>query len=184
MLMNLKNHSRTYGVNNMAKTKITAESNLSDLVADMIRLAQDFPEAILEASNVQLEILESAIKVNWLSMIPWNSDSTYVYDSIGYNTDYGPNKKDVVGMAGVFLVDSVSAKHGKDTPKVNKKGVAREQIKAPQLAYWAEFGYTPRGSPHQVGVPYMMNAHLTSLPTQESAFADKLQAEIAKRMNQ
>lgn len=181
--MNLKNHSRTYGVNNMAKTKITVESDFSELVNDLLLLAQDFPEVILEAANAQMEILEPAIKVNWASMVPWGAVGDYVYDSIGYNTEYGTNKIDVVGMAGVFLVDSVSAKHGKDTPKVNKKGVSKAQIKAPQLAYWAEFGYTPKGSPHQAGVPFISNAYHVTLNTQESVFADTLQIAINKRRN-
>ena len=169
----------------MAKTRITVETDLSDLVKDMLKLAEQFPEVLLEAADAQMEVLSDAIKTNWSTMIPWNSDSNYVYDSIGYNTENEKTKdNDVVGMAGVFLVDSVSARHGKDTPKVNKKGVAREQIKAPTLAYWAEFGYTPRGAPHQAGVPYMTNAYLTSLSTQESVFADTLQTAIARRMNQ
>ena len=157
----------------MAKTRITVESDLGDLVKDMLRVAEQFPEVILEAADAQMEVLSDAIKTNWSTMINWKSESNYVYDSIGYNTDNEETKDDdVVGMAGVFFVDSVASSYGKTD----------KDMTAPNLAYWAEFGYAPRGAPHQAGVPYMMNAYLTSLATQESIFADTLSAAIAKRI--
>jgi len=166
----------------MAKTRITVESDLGDLVNDLLKLAEDFPEAIKEAADAQMELFESAIKTNWASMVPWGHVGDYVYDSIGYNTEYGDNKIDIVGMAGVFLVDSITAKHGYDVPIVKKNGATKEKIKAPQLAYWAEFGYSPKNGAYQAGVPFMSNAYYATLAEQESVFADTLQASINKRL--
>lgn len=167
----------------MAKTRITAESDFGDLVNDLLELASDFPDVIKEAADAQMEVFESAIKTNWSSMVPWARVGDYVYDSIGYNTEYGNNKTDIVGMAGVFLIDSVTAKHNYDVPTIKLNGIPEEKIKAPQLAYWVEFGYSPRNGAYQAGIPFISNAYYATLSKQESVFADTLQININKRLN-
>lgn len=167
----------------MAKTVITAESDFSGLVEDMLQMVEDWPEAIHEAAEAQLQVFESAIKGNWVSMVPWASFGDYVHDSIGYNVEYGNEKNTVVGMAGVFLLDSVNSKHGKDTPTIRESGAREEHIKAPQLAYWAEFGYTPNNGSYQVGVPFMSNAYYATLSEQDKVFADTLSDLISMRLS-
>ena len=90
----------------MAKTTVKVESDFSELVSDLLDLANDFPDVIVEAANAQMEVLDSAMKTNWVSMVPWGKAGDYVYDSMGYNTEIGSNRIDVVGMAGVFHLDS------------------------------------------------------------------------------
>ncbi len=168
----------------MAKTVITAESDFNELITDTLKLAEEFPDAIMEAAEAQLQVFEDEIKSNWVSMVPWAHVGDYVYDSIGYNVEQGKNKIDVVGMAGVFLVDSVAAKHGRDAPVQRKNGIGTyERIKAPQLAYWVEFGYAPNHGKYQVGIPFMSNAYYASLGKQDEVFADTLSAAIDKRLN-
>ena len=162
----------------MAKTVITAESDFGELVTDMLKLAKDFPDVIFDAAESQLQVLEAGIQTNWSSMVPHAQVGDYVYDSIGYNVDNGDRDSDVVGMAGVFLVDSVGNKHGKNVQKKDHT----EQIKAPQLAYWTEFGYTPNHGATQVGIPFMGNAYHATLDEQDKVFADTLSAAISKRM--
>jgi hypothetical protein len=157
----------------MAKTRITVESDLDELVKDMLILAEDFPDVIAEAATEEMKVFESAIQRNWSTMVPWGKVGDYVYDSIGYNVAIAPGTNDVVGMAGVFLLDAVNTKHGKE----------KKDIKAPKLAYWAEFGFTPNnGKPH-AGVPFMSNAFHATLAEREKVFADTLQLAINKRMN-
>jgi hypothetical protein len=154
----------------MAKAILTVTSDLSELTAALTELGKKYPDALHEALEAKLQVLERQIKTNWATMIPWGAHSQYVYDSIGYNIKYGKNKIDSVGMVGVFLVDSVGAKHGKNTR--SKKGYA--QIKAPQLAYWAEFGFKPKGGTYVEGTPYMSNAFHATIDEQDEAFADTL----------
>jgi len=156
----------------MAKARITVESDFDELVTDLLLIAKEFPELIVEAAEAEMEVFESAIKRNWTSMVPWAHTGDYVYDSIGYNVAIAPSTGDVVGMAGVFLIDSVGDKHGKE----------KKDIKAPQLAYWAEFGFSPNnGRPH-AGVPFMSNAFHATLAEREKVFANTLSASISKRM--
>jgi len=156
----------------MAKTRISVESDFDELVKDMLKLAEDFPDVIVEAAEEEMKVFESAIKRNWVTMVPWAHSGDYVYDSIGYNVEHGTQGGDVVGMAGVFLLDAVNAKHGKE----------KKDIKAPTLAYWAEFGFTPNnGKPH-AGVPFMSNAFHATLAEREKVFTNTLSAGISKRM--
>lgn len=166
----------------MAKTVITAESDFDELVTDMLKIAEEFPDAIKEAADAQMELFSDAIKTNWASMVPWGRVGDYVYDSIGYNTEYGKEKGDVVGMAGVFLIDSVAAKHEYDVPIVKKNGFTKEKIKAPQLAYWVEFGYSPKNGAYQAGIPFMSNAFYATADEQDRVFADTLSIAIDKRL--
>lgn len=158
----------------MAKTRITVESDFDELVADMLRLAEDFPEVILEAADAQLEVFEDRIKRNWTSMVPWANPGDYVYDSIGRHVENVKGTGDTVGMAGVFLLDAVNNKHGKE----------KKDIKAPQLAYWVEFGYAPNHGAYQQGIPFMANAYHATLHEQDKVFADTLSMLISKRLSQ
>ena len=156
----------------MAKAIMSAESDLGDLVNDLLVLSQEFPEVVKVAANAQMTLFSDAIKMNWASMIPWGSVGDFVYDSIGYNVDWGNTGNDVVGMAGVFKIDALYAKHGKDPKNIN----------APQRAYWAEYGFTPNnGRPHS-GIPFMSNAYYATLPSQETIFAEVLSEQINKRL--
>ena len=157
----------------MAKTRITVESDFDELVADMLRVAEDFPELIAEAAEAEMKVFESAIKRNWVTMVPWGKTGDYVYDSIGYNVAIAPSTNDVVGMAGVFLLDAVNTEHNKE----------KKDVGAPTLAYWAEFGFTPNnGTPH-AGVPFMSNAYHATLAEREKVFADTLSKAISKRLS-
>ena len=148
---------------------MSAESDLGDLVTNLLRLSEEFPEVVKHAAEAQMQVLEGGIKLNWSSMIPWGKSGDYVYDSIGYNVSWGNNvNDDVVGMSGVFHIDAVKAKHGKTD----------KNITAPQIAYWAEFG-TRKMS----GIPFMSNAYYATLPQQEDVFANVLAESITKRLN-
>ena len=169
----------------MAKSVVKASSDFNELISDLLKLAEDFPEAIQEAAEAQLEVLESAIKTNWVSMVPWGKAGDYVYDSIGYNVDTGPTG-DVVGMTGVFLVDSVGAEHGKNEKYLvtsgPNKGQYRPHIKAPQLAYWAEFGTNPNHGRPVPGYPFLANAFYMTTSQQDYVFANTLDKSIKKRL--
>lgn len=171
----------------MAKTVITAQSNFDELVTDLLILAEEFPEAIKEAADGQMMLLANAIKTNWATMIPWGKHGDYVYDSIGYNTEYGKENGDVVGMTGVFLIDSVTAKHGYDVPvritQGPNKNAQKQRIKAPQLAYWAEFGFSPNHGKAHAGIPFMSNAFYATVEEQDRVFADTLSKAINKRLS-
>lgn len=156
----------------MAKAVVSATSDFNELVTGLMELAKDFDGVVEEAASAQMEVLESAIKSNWVSMVPWGKAGDYVYDSIGYNVEKG-NGNDVVGMAGVFLIDRVSAEHDK----------SKSDIKAPQLAYWAEFGYTPNNGRTVAGYPFLANAFYMSAGQQDYVFATVLSAAIDKRLN-
>lgn len=156
----------------MAKAVVSATSDFNELVTGLMELAKDFDGVVEEAATAQMEVLESAIKSNWVSMVPWGKAGDYVYDSIGYNVEKG-NGNDVVGMAGVFLIDRVSAEHDK----------SKSDIKAPQLAYWAEFGYTPNKGRTVTGYPFLANAFYMSAGQQDYVFANVLGAAIDKRLN-
>jgi len=151
----------------MAKAVLTATSDLGELVTDLLRVAEDFPEVVKLAADAQLSLFAGAIKMNWSSMVPWGHTGDYVYDSIGYNVAWGNNANDVVGMAGVFLIDSVGSKHGK----------GKGDIKAPNLAYWAEYG-TVKNAP----IPFMSNAYYGTLSHQDKIFADVLAESISIRL--
>lgn len=163
----------------MAKALIKVESDFKDLVADFESLVADFPELTKEAANAQMEVIEHAIKTNWTSMVPWANAGDYVYDSIGYNTEYGDNSIDVVGSVGVFHIDSVRASHGYDQPIVLANGLGKKRPNAPQLAYWVEFGYIDWNKRHVPGVPFMGNAFYGTVSQQDNAFANT----FFKRMN-
>lgn len=170
----------------MAKAVVSATSDFNELVTGLMELAKDFDGVVEEAATAQMEVLESAIKSNWVSMVPWGKAGDYVYDSIGYNVEKG-NGNDVVGMAGVFLIDRVSAEHDKHEQYMitrgENKGAYRSHIKAPQLAYWAEFGYTPNKGRTVAGYPFLANAFYMSVGQQDYIFATVLGAAIDKRLN-
>lgn len=166
----------------MAKTRITVEHDFDELIKDLLRLAEQFPEVIKESAEVQLEFVERAVQINWFSMVPWAVQGDYVYDSIGYNVEMGDNEKDVVGMVGVFLVDHITAKHGYNIPMI-RNGFAKEQIKAPQIAYWVENGYAPFLGAYQMPIPFLSNAYYQTLEYQDELFADTLDRLIKERLH-
>lgn len=154
----------------MAKTKITVESDFNELISDLLDMTDHMEEDIQVAADKQLSVLTETIKQNWVSMVPHGKIGDYVYDSIGYNVGV---ERDVVGMSGVFLIDHVVSSHN----------ITKEDIKAPTLAYWVEYGYTPNNAVHQAGIPFMGSAYLSSTNEQDEVFADSLQDSIAKRLS-
>lgn len=156
----------------MAKALISVEGSFKDLVKDFEDFATDIPAATEAAAEEQMKVVESAIKKNWASMVPWGRVGGYVYDSIGYNVTRGQNGVDVVGSVGVFHIDSVRAEHGYDQPIKLRNGLSRKKVNAPQLAYWAEFGFTDWNKNQKAGIPFMGNAFYATVNEQDQTFAD------------
>ncbi len=156
----------------MAKALIKVESNFADLLSDFKAFAGEVTEITEEAAAAQMEVIELAMKKNWVSMVPWGHANSYVYDSIGYNVAIGTNRADVVGSVGVFHIDTIRAKHNYDQPIPLVGGFTKKKPNAPQLAYWAEFGFLDWNKKQKEGIPFMGNAFYATVHEQDRAFAD------------
>ncbi len=170
----------------MAKAVVRVTSDFNELVTDLLSLADDLPGVMMEPLMLRWKFLNLPFKSNWVSLVPWGRAGDYVYDSIGYNTEYGDSGSDVVGMAGVFLIDSVGEEHGKNEKyqisRGPNKGKYKAHIKAPQLAYWAEFGYSPNNGAVVPGYPFLGNAFYMTVSQQDYIFAEVLDASIKVRL--
>lgn len=155
----------------MAKTTITATTDMKELASDLYSLADALPEDVLIAGEEQLKVFRDAVKTNWLSMVPYSFAGDYVYDSIGYNVDHGDGA-DVVGMGGVFHMDAVKAAHDKTD----------SSITAPQLAYWVEYGFTPNNATPVPARPFLSNAFYMTYNQQDYVFAEALSKQLSKRL--
>ena len=153
----------------MAKVKTSATSDFNKLTSDLLNLAEGMKDVVLIAADAEMEVLADAIKTNWVTMIPQGHVGDFVYDSIGYNVDIGFNGTgNVAGMAGVFDLDSVVANHG----------LTKDDFSAPQLSYWAEYGTYSKA-----GVPYTINAYVTTENMRVKTFTDVLMRELNKRQD-
>jgi len=153
----------------MAKIKVSATTDLSDFVTDLIQLAGGFSNDIKQAAEKQLDYTSKAVRDNWNSMNPWQGTDTanLVSDSIGYNVSFG-DTGDTVGMVGVFQIDSIASRYGR----------TKHDITAPQFAYWVEYGFNPNNSLSYSPVPFMSSAYYATLDKQDEIFADTLAARM------
>lgn len=162
----------------MARGLVTAElKGLKEFVKEMEQLVGDFPEISREALSAQEQVVESAIRQNWISRGGKAGD--FIYDSVGHSTAFSKlNPVDVVGTVGVYNIDSVAAAHDKTSKDLN----------AAQIAYWVEFGTSRiRGGGRKVRgveyseeqlisitpVPFISNAFYSSIEAQEKAFIER-----------
>lgn len=167
----------------MAKTRFTAElTGLDEFVRDLGVIANEFPAWTKEALRARMQVVEDAIRANWVSLGGGRAGD-YVYDSIGMNITYGKNGVDIVGYVGVFHLDRVALAHG----RIVEEG-KRKPMRAPQIAYWVEFGtqrlksgrkitgaeYTEEDlATAVVGKPFITNAGYRTIQQQEQAFTQK-----------
>lgn len=169
----------------MARNVFTTKlSGNKDILADLDLLAEEFPVWTREALKAQEQIVENAIRRNWVSLAGGKTGD-YVYDSVGQSTAIGSNGKDVVGTVGVYNIDSVKIAHG----RVAVEG-KRKPLNAAQIAYWVEFGTTRLRSGQRrmtgaeyneedlivvAGKPFISNAFYGTLNEQQNAFLEKYQ---------
>lgn len=159
----------------MAKAILSASSDFDGLTKDLMDLAGSFSWEVKAAADKQLDFLANGIRMNWETMSPWKGTDThnFVRDSIGYNVAYG-GTGDVVGMAGVFQVDSVASKYGR----------TKHDISAPQFAYWVNYGFSPNPNSQltYAALPFMDSAFYATLNQQDEIFANELATNISKRL--
>lgn len=162
----------------------TTLSGNKDILADLDLLAEEFPAWTREALKAQEQVVEDAIRRNWVSLAGGKTGD-YVYDSVGQSTAIGSNGKDVVGTVGVYNIDSVKIAHG----RVAVEG-KRKPLNAAQIAYWVEFGTTRlRSGQRRVtgaeyneedlivisGKPFLSNAFYGTVSLQQAAFLERYQ---------
>lgn len=177
----------------MAKTKFTAEvTGLSEYIDGLGRIVEEFPIFTKESLTAQMKVVENAMKRNWVSL-GGGKVGDFVYDSIGMNVEYGDNGLDSVGYVGVFHIDHIAILHG----RVVKEG-ERKPMRAPQIAYWVEFGSQRLKSGERkiknldypeedlakemTGIPFMTNAGYTTVNEQNEAFKLKMDEILSRVM--
>lgn len=116
---------------NLFTTNVTGNK---DILGDLGRLVEEFPAWSREALKAQEQVVEDAIRNNWVSRAGGQAGD-YVFDSVGHSAEIGENRMDVVGTVGVYNIDSIALSHG----KVAEEG-KRKPMNAAQIAYWVEFG--------------------------------------------
>lgn len=171
----------------MAKDRFTTIiKNHSDVMDDLERLINNFPETTKAALKAQQAVIENKIKSNWVSMAGGKTGD-YIYDSIGSNTTYGRNGSDVVGMTGVFSIDRVATEHG----RIVQEG-KRKPINAAQIAYWVEFGTSRLRSGRKFKnatdketelitvspKPFISNAFYSTIEEQQKAFIKEFEKRL------
>lgn len=118
----------------MAKFEMT--TTLTSILDELDHAIDNIPEANLAGLKAQEEVIQDAIRKNYVSA--GGAIGDYVYDSIGQSQHQGDNGVDAVGTVGVYKIDSVMSNHGRESGK---------SITAPQIAYWLEWG-TSRLTPN------------------------------------
>ncbi len=154
---------------------------ISEIAKELDRFADSIPEISKKSLEARLAIVEVKIKQNLTSMTGASSTG-YLHSSVGQSSAFSKQGKDVIlGTAGIYHMDSVSAKFGKTEKDLN----------AAQIAYWLEFGTSRlRSGKRKVrGVEYneedliQMNAR----PVISNAFytsMDEQSAEFKRVFNQ
>lgn len=165
----------------------TTIQNQTEILGDLDALIRDFPDISKRALSAQQAVVEEAIKHNWVSM-GGGKAGDYVYDSVGKNTTFGANGSDVVGMTGVFNIDSVRIAHGKEVQEGKRK-----PLNAAQIAYWVNFGtsrlriggrkrksaeYNEEDLIRVTAKPFISNAFYQTLPQQQQAFINEFSKVI------
>ena len=170
----------------MARGLVTVElKGMKEFVKEMEQVVEEFPEITREALSAQEEVIEKAIRQNWVSTGGRVGD--FVYDSVGQSTAFSKlNPADVVGTVGVYNIESVASSHGKTSKDLN----------AAQIAYWLEFGTSRlRGGGRKVkGVeyseeqlisttprPFISTAFYSTIVEQEKAFTERFN-QLADRI--
>jgi len=173
----------------MARDVFTTTVDNTDIMRDLDRLADEFPEMVRECTKAQQQVVEDAIRKNWVSFGGGRAND-FIYDSVGYSTHYGKNGTDTVGTIGVYSIDRVMVEHG----RVFEEG-KRKPLNAAQIAYWVEFGtsrltgggrkkkgveYSPEQLIEVKPKPFISNAFYGTLNEQQTAFSKKWDQLLSK----
>ena len=169
----------------MAREQITmTDGGFGAWIDELETAAEKMPEVMLLALQERQEVIEDAIRSEWVSL--GGSFDGFVYSSVGQSSAYSKeNSKDVVGTVGVYDVNSVKQSFGKTNKDLN----------AAQIAYWTEHG-TSRlrfggrkdrdvEYPDEMLVttqpkPFIMNAVYKSWDNAEKAFRNKFNEEYQR----
>lgn len=166
---------------NVFTTTLTGSKGILD---DLDMIAKEFPAWTREAVRAQEEVVENAIRRNWVSLAGGKAGD-YVYDSVGHSVTLGSNGSDVVGTVGVYNIDSIALAHG----RVVEEG-KRKPMNAAQIAYWVEFGTSrTRNGQRKVkgleyneedliviaGKPFISNAFYGTITEQQNTFLERYQ---------
>lgn len=165
----------------MARSMITVTGKgLQDWIDEIDTAAEEIPEIMLEALRARQEIIEDAIRAEYVSI--GGTQNGFLYQSVGQSANYSKhNPKDVVGTIGVYDMDSVKAAFEKTDKDLN----------AAQLAYWIENG-TSRlrsGGRKKKGVNYPEEMLVTVQPQPfitRAVFTswDEAEKKFTERFNQ
>lgn len=169
----------------MARSMITIEGDgLTNWIDELEKGHDLLPELMLEALKARQEVIEDAIRTQWVTM--GGTTNGFVYSSIGQSSAFSKeNPDDVVGTIGVYDIDSVK----------NSFGKTEKDLNAAQIAYWVENGTSRLRSggrkknnlqyPDEMLVqvqakPFISNAVYSSWSDAEAAFIKTFNSEYER----
>lgn len=168
----------------MARDRITTTiTGRDDIFKDLDLLTREFPVWVKQSFQAQQKVVEDKIRSNYLSAGGTSGD--YIYDSIGSSVNYGSNKLDVIGITGVFNLNSVALAHGR---VIVDGSAGYKPMNAAQIAYWMEFGtsrlksggrkkkntqYDEEDLITTSPKPFISSSFYSTIELQEKAFSDE-----------
>lgn len=164
------------------------DTGLKDIIQYMEKLGDNYDRILLESLQAMQEPVVERIRLNWTSMVG-GKPGGYVFDSVGKSSAFSKtDPHTVVGTVGVYHMDAIAAKHGKNKPIKLKNGKTKKPLNAPQIAYWVEYGMSRlnsgirrvKGAEYSddqlitvAAKPFISNAFYATFQEQQNAFSER-----------